>query len=116
MSYNPDPPNHQYQCDRCLKIFDSMDALAEHARVVHGGAPPREERERRNGAPTRGEAGGVLSDMTRGQSSGRTTGGEALHPGTDGFHPPRTDDEEDEEERPSTKGTSAGGTTKPGAS
>ncbi len=110
MTYNPDPPNHQYQCDRCLETFDSLDALAEHARVVHAGAPPRAERG--NVPPTRGKAGGVLDDVTRGQSSGRATGGEVLHPGSDGFRPV---DDEEEDERPSTKGTSAGGTTKPGA-
>lgn len=109
-------PDDKFPCAACGDKFDTMDELAEHARVVHAGAPPRDAH-RAEGEPegpkTRGASGGEVNDMTRGQSSGRGTGGEARHPGSDGFVPVEDveDEDKDKRDRPSTAGTSGGGPT-----
>ncbi len=74
-----------------------MDDLAEHARVVHAGAPPREEH-RAEGEPEDAH-------------DRNTTAGEVKRP-DEGFVPVV---DKGKQPHPSTRGTAAGGTTRPGS-
>ena len=101
-------PEGRYPCDRCGRTFDSMDELAQHAREIHAGEPA--------GVRSQGIDETAITPPP-GDEGDRTTDGDVVQPGSSYrlSEPDEADKEQEDKLPPSTRGTSAGGRTTPGA-